>query len=271
MSPDQNPNSTRCPKCNATVSPKDKFCDSCGAKLDQPRVCQKCGSPISPEIKFCENCGTPQSPVVSGIAPPPTPVKPVEVTSPVVPPTPPAPIPPEIPSQGNGFLSSKKNLAILGIVGAIVIIAVAFFVLVPMLSGSSGATGAVSSVSAIPALTTSVVSTTSTKTVSTQTTTSSLVPEPTQTIPAKYTVFVEVSKDAITGETTVRAVGPDLKVVKTIQVTVTLANGQVLTGQIVPTQKYNSVVIAGSKKPERVQATVVFYSGEQYKVMDQVV
>jgi predicted amidophosphoribosyltransferase len=46
-----------CPKCNSPVAPEMKFCESCGAKIDDLRRCSQCGAPLSKGTKFCESCG----------------------------------------------------------------------------------------------------------------------------------------------------------------------------------------------------------------------
>lgn len=46
----------KCPKCGNEISPSDKFCTSCGEKIESVRYCQNCGKPI--DGRFCTNCGT---------------------------------------------------------------------------------------------------------------------------------------------------------------------------------------------------------------------
>jgi hypothetical protein len=44
-----------CPVCDTAVRQGAKFCDSCGAKLQQ--MCGKCGKELRAGAKFCDNCG----------------------------------------------------------------------------------------------------------------------------------------------------------------------------------------------------------------------
>ncbi len=49
-----------CPNCGAEVSRTSRFCDRCGAPLEQVRtdpVCPQCGAPVEPDAAFCGNCG----------------------------------------------------------------------------------------------------------------------------------------------------------------------------------------------------------------------
>ncbi|OYT59937.1 amidophosphoribosyltransferase [Euryarchaeota archaeon ex4484_178] len=46
-----------CPKCGAIVSPEDKYCWNCGAKLVFIYKCPNCGGEVSSEDKFCRHCG----------------------------------------------------------------------------------------------------------------------------------------------------------------------------------------------------------------------
>lgn len=63
----------KCPQCGSLAEATAKFCPSCGAKLDPPRVeeepaeapadqaqkvCANCGAPLEPDAAFCTQCGT---------------------------------------------------------------------------------------------------------------------------------------------------------------------------------------------------------------------
>lgn len=260
--PSQNP--PRCPKCNAPVTPQDKFCGNCSAKIESPRICGSCGAPVAEGMKFCENCGASQVPQ----APPTAPVEvpPATAPAPKTPPAMPATAAPAEtavapgPTQPGGTPGPDKKLLIAGIVGAVVIIAIAFLVVLPMFSGAGSGTSALTGTASVG----------SAATTASATNTGTLTPGPTQTIPSKYTVLLEVDKDKISGDTSVRAVGSDLGVVKEIQVTLYEQNGETVTGSFVPHTKTNTITLHGSIKPERVQVTVVFYSGEQYTPIDKV-
>ena len=49
---------TNCPQCNAELTPEDRFCTECGAKIEAITNCPKCNAPIQPGTKFCTECGT---------------------------------------------------------------------------------------------------------------------------------------------------------------------------------------------------------------------
>jgi membrane protease subunit (stomatin/prohibitin family) len=46
-----------CPNCQAQVQPGSKFCNNCGQSLE-PKACKSCNKPLTPGAKFCGNCGT---------------------------------------------------------------------------------------------------------------------------------------------------------------------------------------------------------------------
>ena len=48
-----------CNCCGAELTPKDKFCWQCGAKVEQKLYCTNCGAELTPKDKFCWQCGTP--------------------------------------------------------------------------------------------------------------------------------------------------------------------------------------------------------------------
>ena len=48
----------KCPDCGKENSSSNKFCSSCGAKLNKKVNCSKCGYTIEPEAQFCSQCGT---------------------------------------------------------------------------------------------------------------------------------------------------------------------------------------------------------------------
>jgi hypothetical protein len=45
-----------CPSCNAAISKTEKFCNNCGAKIEQV-ICPQCGLAVNPGAKFCGGCG----------------------------------------------------------------------------------------------------------------------------------------------------------------------------------------------------------------------
>jgi membrane protease subunit (stomatin/prohibitin family) len=46
-----------CPNCQAQVQAGAKFCNNCGQSLE-PKACKNCNTPIPAGSKFCGNCGT---------------------------------------------------------------------------------------------------------------------------------------------------------------------------------------------------------------------
>jgi len=64
--------------------------------------------------------------------------------------------------------------------------------------------------------------------------------------------------------------GPSRMEVNDIEVTLTRADGQVITRDIFPGRKMNEVTLPGTRNPERVEVTVEFYSGDKYKVIDTI-
>jgi hypothetical protein len=61
-----------CKKCNALLQDDARFCNNCGAKVNETVACPACGKQVSAEYDFCLFCGTPlkapaiqEAPVVS--------------------------------------------------------------------------------------------------------------------------------------------------------------------------------------------------------------
>jgi membrane protease subunit (stomatin/prohibitin family) len=48
-----------CPKCNAQVPENSKFCPSCGATMGAVKKCPSCGADVPSASKFCPECGKP--------------------------------------------------------------------------------------------------------------------------------------------------------------------------------------------------------------------
>jgi membrane protease subunit (stomatin/prohibitin family) len=46
-----------CPNCQAQVQAGAKFCNNCGQSLE-PKACKNCNTPVPAGAKFCGNCGT---------------------------------------------------------------------------------------------------------------------------------------------------------------------------------------------------------------------
>ena len=85
----------RCPQCQFENRDGIRFCEECGAKLEQ--ACPACGDPIPPGRKFCGNCGQALTAAVPA-APP-------------APPAPPAPASPPAPKYASPEAYTPKHLA----------------------------------------------------------------------------------------------------------------------------------------------------------------
>lgn len=46
-----------CPSCNKGNKSTARFCNYCGASLEEPRFCVQCGTKLRPGKKFCSGCG----------------------------------------------------------------------------------------------------------------------------------------------------------------------------------------------------------------------
>ncbi len=46
-----------CPKCEAPLPAKTKFCPECGARIGEATACAKCGAKLEAGAKFCGDCG----------------------------------------------------------------------------------------------------------------------------------------------------------------------------------------------------------------------
>jgi len=47
-----------CPKCEAPLPAKTKFCPGCGARIGEATACAKCGAKLEAGAKFCGDCGS---------------------------------------------------------------------------------------------------------------------------------------------------------------------------------------------------------------------
>lgn len=48
---------TICPACGAELAAGSRFCNLCGAKLEEKPVCKGCGATLAPGSRFCPQCG----------------------------------------------------------------------------------------------------------------------------------------------------------------------------------------------------------------------
>jgi len=62
-----------CPACHRPISPGDKFCEECGAKIPALFTCSRCGTQFIHASEYCELCGGPM--VLMEVAEPTSPAK----------------------------------------------------------------------------------------------------------------------------------------------------------------------------------------------------
>lgn len=280
-----------CPKCKSPVASGLKFCETCGAKIEQPSVCVHCGAPLTEGVKFCESCGKP----VAAPSAPPAPAEPpvpTPVTVPVTPAAkPPAPAPkeekkpepkpepvvaakekipdkkaPEKPKEKvtktpvTVPASRTQTLLIAGVVGLVIVAALAYFVLLPMLSGTGTPLGGISQTP------TATIAANPVHTVAS----ASFIPEPTRVPPTNLVVIYEAERDPITGLVTVTFRGGAGEYgVSDIFITLTRSDGEVLTKTFKPQQIGSSTTLQGTKMTDRIEVIAHYYNGESYRIMDK--
>ena len=281
-----------CRICGAPIQADAKFCEICGTPVSPTKIVLKSRTlPVSQEtpVKKIPEEGDIQKPdavVRKRTVPRPEPTLDILAPDAVPEPSPPmraeapdtsAPArePPAPQYPGTKAPASKNMMIIAGVV-VIAIIAIAIFAVV--LPGMSGSSKTKSTGNSNPVVTvTTPITTPTTPRVTTVITTKttqaggSLVPGPTQTLPANQELIFQVDKDAVSGDVTVTVTGPSRNVVNDIVVRLTRSDGQVTTGYITPNQKVNEVTMPGTRATDRVEVTVNFYSGASYKVIDKTV
>jgi len=160
-----------------------------------------------------------------------------------------------------------QTMIIAGILVLALLAAAGYFVILPMLSGSSTGTGNVPLVPGSPG-------TSGTPTAQAATSPArgiTLTPGPTQVPPSKLSLVLDAERDPISHLVTVTFKGGAGQYgVSNIQVRFTRSDGQVSTQTFKPASIGSGVTFQGTEKTDRVEATASFYSGEQYKIMDQV-
>jgi hypothetical protein len=98
----------------------------------------------------------------------------------------------------------------------------------------------------------------------------SLVPGPTQVPPDNFLVYFQVERDPLTRIVSVQYMGGKGQMgVQDVFVRLTRSDGQVLTGTFKPAQVGSGVELQGTEKADRVEVIVHYYTGDEYKVIDQ--
>ena len=99
----------------------------------------------------------------------------------------------------------------------------------------------------------------------------SLVPGPTDVPPDRFLVYFEATRDAFTHNVTVQYMGGKGQMaVRDVAVRLTRSDGQVFTGTFKPVQVGSGIDLPGTDKEDRVEVTVRYVTGDEYKVMDKV-
>ncbi len=243
-----------CPSCTTPVRFTDTFCESCGLKLEKC-TCPVCKTEALPGSRFCESCGSPLSP--AGTPEPPSPVtgetaarsdgEAVPAVSRISGKTQPdrrAQGPPEIISKTKIYIVCAAALAV---VALLILLGLTGFFSAGTIPGFGSPAGNDSTGAS-----------------------AALSLQPTQTLPDKTELNIQVEKSAVDGMVTVTlAGGPGIQVVKDIEVRLTRSDGQVQTGHIRPDANVLEVSLAGTKQTDRVEVFVTQFSGQRYRVMDQ--
>ena len=229
----------------ADAGSDDQFCMSCGGKLDdRTKQCPRCDAP--PAIHE----GKVPVPPVKGpvpVVPPPPPPPPAgrQIQGPVSPPAPQSP-PPGLP---------VKKIAI----GLVVLFVVLFLALI-LMGLFGGPTEKTVFSPLLPGNTT----------VSPGATPQKPVTIPIDIVPPNTEVAIQVAKSPITQEISVIfSGGPGQKVLKELNIRVSRSDGQVLTANLIP-QQQSEATISGSKGDDRVEVFAIYYSGQKYRIFDEI-
>jgi hypothetical protein len=168
------------------------------------------------------------------------------------------------------------------IVILLIIIAGAYFVGLPMLKGGKavspapavpgpqGAEPPVATPMAEPIITPPAAPPATPPTLTMPTPDNSLKPQPTQQMPRNQEVYFNVDKDGYTKKITIlfqRGGGENL--IGSADVTVIHPDGSVLTGTLNPSHGITEITLDGSKGTDRVVVIANMYSGQSYRINDE--
>jgi hypothetical protein len=287
-----------CPHCGAPNVNDTKFCESCGLPLLEVPQEKQPGAPVEVltqpppppaeyTIRMAEalknvtgiSPGEPalaESPMLPSIDE--TSKKPDEKTLPELHPAP-APAPgdtaatikardlsplPQVPGPKKPL--PAMTLAITGIV-ILIILALGVYVVLPVLSGTSTPqkSGGGMPLSPVPA-----TSPLSGNVQGTLPITGTLTPGQTQVPPAHLAVTFQAERDALTGIVTITFSGGEGQYgVKDVLFRLTRSDGQVLQKTFTLTRIGTSESLPGTKLTDRVEVIATYYTGDQYKILDQ--
>jgi len=157
------------------------------------------------------------------------------------------------------------GIIILAILGAVV-----YFGVLPMMTGPA----ATSQNPLVPAVTTAPIGasgTPATTADNSQAGTGSLIPGPTQIPPSNRVVILDAERDPISSLVSVTFRGGEGQYgVREIRVTLTRSDGTSETKTFKPDTVGSGVTFQGTPKTDRIEATTYFFTGEQYKILDQI-
>jgi len=288
-----------CPQCGATLMANAKFCESCGARVSPaaapvvPATSEAVpvAAPVAPPVQK-----VPDTPPVQAVRPPAerpvigeekTVPAPVEKPEPPEPPVKgeekitPAPVQVKAPpkpkkiEEGPRETGPKKPvpqtmMIIAGIIILAILGAVVYFGVLPMMTGPA----VTSQNPLVPAITTAPVGasgTPATTADNSQAGTGSLIPGPTQIPPSNRVVILDAERDPISSLVSVTFRGGEGQYgVREIRVTLTRSDGTSETKTFKPDTVGSGVTFQGTPKTDRIEATTYFFTGEQYKILDQI-
>jgi hypothetical protein len=289
-----------CAHCGAPNVNGTKFCESCGSPLVEiPQENQSAApvdviAPLPPQpAEYIPPMSEAQENVTGSLLSESTPMEnPILPPGEEVPKKPeengtlemqPAPYPdsekiqditkPQQPPQSSKVPDSKKpfqpmTLAIIGIVILIVLALGAYVIVLPMLPGTGTVqkSGDGTPVSTLPAASSPTGSVQGTVPV-----TGTLTPGQTQVPPANLALNFQAERDSLSGIVTVTfRGGAGQNGVKDVLFRLTRSDGQVLQKSFTLTQIDKSESLQGTKMTDRVEVIATYYTGEQYKILDQI-
>lgn len=280
-----------CSLCGTLLEPGSRFCPSCGAMIGSTKDKPDAGSPKktpakksrvpvseeSPAPHEPENAKHPDSPknVPDDKGPahePPeekpeprpakkTPVPPAKTTIP--------------PGRSHGLAARLGQGTMMIAVILVLILAGAVLIFSGFLSLPVVSSQPVVPPGVVPETTPSpvpVAATTAMPAVSVAPTRNiSLVPGPTQTLPAHLDIVLQTERDPRTRMISVEYMGGKGQYgVREIFVRLTRSDGEVLTGSFKPIQIGSRIELQGTEQADRLEVVTRHYSGEEYTVIDRV-
>ena len=284
-----------CSLCGTLLEPGSRFCPSCGAMIGSTKDKPVAGSPKktpakrsrmptseeSPAPHEPENTRQPDSPGNVPDEKGPTPEPPEE--KPKSRPARKILVPPARttipPGRAHGIAArlgrgTRMIVVIIILILTGLVLIFSGFLSLPVVSSQPHPSPTVSSTPAVPEPTPTPVmmETMLTPAVSvTPTGSVSLVPGPTQTLPAHLDIVLQTERDPRTRMVSVEYMGGKGQYgVREIFVRLTRSDGEVLTGSFKPIQIGSRIELQGTEQADRLEVVTRHYSGEEYTVIDRV-